>query len=72
MVNTHLELLHPGQDKMLSILQPRVYWKTMCKDVDKLVWDCEPCQIKTLHPLPLQNLGVDPPYKPMMRLAVDL
>ena len=56
---------------MLSVLQPRVYWKTICKDVDRLVWDCKPCWIKML-PLPLQNLGVDPPHKPMMRLAVDL
>ena len=41
-------LLHPGWDKMLSVLQPRVYWKSMWKDVDRLVWDCELCQIKTL------------------------
>ena len=57
---------------MLSVLQPRVYWKIMLRDMDRLVQDCEPCQIKMLHPLPLQNLGVDPPHKPMMRLAVDL
>ncbi len=29
LVNTHLELLHPGRDKMLNVLKPRVYWKTM-------------------------------------------
>ena len=72
LVNTHLELLHPGQDKMLSVLQPRVYWKSIRKDVDRLVWDCEPCQIKMLRPLLLQNLGVDPPHKLMVRLVVDL
>ncbi len=72
LVSTHLELLHPGQDKMMNILKPQVYWKTMCKDMDSLVRDCKPCCIKTLHPLLLQNLGVDPPHKPMMRLAVDL
>ena len=72
LVNTHLELLHPGWDKVLSVLQPRVYWKTMCKDMDRLVQDCKPCWIKMLCPLPLQNLGVDPPHKLMMRLVVDL
>ncbi len=44
----------------------------MQKDMDRLVWDCELCWIKTLQPLPLQNLGVDPPHKLMVRLAVDL
>ncbi len=72
LVNTHLELLHPGWDKTMNVLKPWVYWKTMCKDMDRLVRDCEPCCIKTLCPLPLQNLGVDPPHKPMMRLVVDL
>ncbi len=57
---------------MLSVLQPRVYWKSMQKDMDRLVQDCKPCQIKTLQPLLLQNLGVDPPHKLMVRLAVDL
>ena len=70
-VNTHLELLHPGQDKQLAVLQEKVYWKGMQKTVARYIAGCRECQLKTLKKHSYSYLHDDPPSTPFSKLAVD-
>ena len=71
-INTHIELCHPGRKRLLDALTPKVYWKTMRRDVDKFIASCTQCRLKNLTAPVYSNIGVTPPSRPMKRLAVDL
>ena len=71
-VNTHLELQHPGEKKMTSTLQQRVYWRNMTKEIKRYVAGCRYCQIKTLKQHSYSYLHDMPPLRKFDRLAVDL
>jgi transposase InsO family protein len=69
--NSHL-LVHPAQKKLIAMLQPRVYWNNMNKDILDWVAACTDCiKYKAVRPLshgtlipiistrPFEILGVD-------------
>ncbi len=72
LVNIHKELVHPGQDKMIAVLKPRVFWKGMVKQIAQFVMGCRVCQLGKLkrdaHPM----IRIQPPVGPGLRLAVDV
>jgi hypothetical protein len=70
-VNAHLELLHPGQDKQLAVLQEKVYWKGMQKTIARYIAGCRVCQIKTLKKYSYSYLHDEPPTTPFLKLACD-
>ena len=72
LVNTHVELCHPGKKRLLEALKPRVYWKSMRKDVDRFVHECSKCRLKNLKAPVYSNIGMTPPERPMVKIAVDL
>ena len=72
LVNTHLELCHPGTKRLHQALKNKVYWKGIRKDITTYTRECLSCQLKTAKPLQFSNLGGPIPSAPMQRLAVDL
>ena len=71
-VNVHLELIHPGQDKTLAMLRQKVYWRGMQKDVARYIAGCRPCQMRNAASHSYSYLHSQPPATPFMDLAVDL
>ena len=72
LVNVHLELQHPGEDKMLSVIRRKVYWRGMKPAVKEYVKGCRVCQIKNAKQFSYSYLHDDPPTRPFMALKADL
>ena len=71
-VSVHLELLHPGETKMINALKTRVYWKGMSRQVRQFVRGCPTCQLKALKKDQYSFKHDNPPLKPWQRLAIDI
>ncbi len=70
--SVHIELLHPGMNKMLETLRRRVYWKGMAKQIRDFVSGCPTCQIKVMRQDSYSMKHDDPPLRPWMRMAIDI
>ena len=72
LVNTHVELCHPGRKRMFQALENRVYWKGMRKDITTYTKECNACQLKNCKASTFSNQGSSIPSRPMKTVAVDL
>ena len=72
-VSVHLELLHPGENKMVEALRRRVYWRGMNRQIKRYVAGCSVCQLKNLKADSYPFKHSDPEKSgPWVRLAVDI
>ena len=72
MLNTHLELMHAGRDRMLSTLERRVYWRGMTEDIRNFVAGCIQCRQRHLIKPKCPTGQTKPPKAPFERLAIDI
>jgi transposase InsO family protein len=71
LVNTHLELRHPGFDKTASVLAQRVYWRGMWSQIRRFVTSCPYCVLKSLLPCKYPQCHTPIPNRPFQKLNVD-